>query len=53
MFHVQAAYLYFTVFINTMRREWGGIDRLRLDKFLMLIRKFVSQMFALLHANEW
>ncbi|MEW5318831.1 MAG: hypothetical protein WDW38_010017 [Sanguina aurantia] len=48
-----AAFLYFTVFINTMRREWGGIDRLRLDKFLMLIRKFVSQMFELLQASEW
>jgi ribosomal RNA-processing protein 1 len=47
------AFLYFTCFSKTMRREWFGIDRLRLDKFLMLIRKFVAAQFTLLANNKW
>ena len=49
----QVAYLYFTVFLNTMRREWFGIDRLRLDKFMMLVRKFVKALFLYLQAQQW
>ena len=36
-----------------MQREWFGIDRLRLDKFLMLARKFVRQLFVYLQASAW
>ena len=39
--------------MKTMRREWFGIDRLRLDKYLMLIRKFVAQMLRHLSASKW
>ena len=42
---VQTAY--FRVFFHFLREEWQGIDRLRLDKFLMLARKFVRQLFSL------
>ncbi len=49
----QVAYLYFTVFLSTMRREWFGIDRLRLDKFMMLVRKFVQALFLYLQAQKW
>ncbi|KAG2493648.1 hypothetical protein HYH03_008165 [Edaphochlamys debaryana] len=49
----QSAYRFYAAFITTMRREWFGIDRLRLDKFLMLIRKFVRQMLACLKASKW
>ena len=38
---------YFRVFFQMLREEWQGIDRLRLDKFLMLARKFVRQAFSL------
>ena len=31
-----------------MIREWGGIDMLRMDKFLLLIRKFTNQTFSFL-----
>lgn len=50
---LQTAWGYFTVFIHTMRREWFGIDRLRLDKFLMLVRKFVAQLLACMKARKW
>ena len=38
---------YFKVFFEILQEEWQGIDRLRLDKFLMLARKFVRQAFSL------
>ncbi|MCL7050697.1 hypothetical protein MKW94_013870 [Papaver nudicaule] len=44
---------YFEVFLITMRREWSGIDYLRLDKFYLLIRKFMHQFFNLLKKNRW
>ncbi|GIM10240.1 hypothetical protein Vretimale_13972 [Volvox reticuliferus] len=49
----QSAYLFFTAFMSTMRREWFGIDRLRMDKFLMLIRKFIHHMLVRLKASKW
>ena len=49
----QVAAQYFEVFLETMQREWFGIDRLRLDKFLMLVRKFVWQLFVYLQASAW
>ncbi|KAF8113420.1 hypothetical protein N665_0050s0070 [Sinapis alba] len=44
---------YFTVFLFTMRREWSRIDRLRLDKFYLLIRRFLRGLFALMDGNSW
>lgn len=49
----QAGALYFKAFIITLRREWSGIDRLRLDKFLMLIRRFVEAALRHLAAQGW
>ncbi len=50
---LQVSLLYYIVFIKTLRREWFGIDHLRLDKFLMLIRKFFHQVLRLLQAADW
>lgn len=36
-----------------MRREWPGIDALRLDKFYLLIRKFMYNFFLVLKNNSW
>ncbi|KAF6161848.1 hypothetical protein GIB67_012290 [Kingdonia uniflora] len=44
---------YFEVFLISIRREWGGIDFLRLDKFYLLIRKFLSKLFLVLKNNLW
>ncbi|XP_008799436.1 ribosomal RNA processing protein 1 homolog B-like [Phoenix dactylifera] len=44
---------YFEAFILTIRREWGGIDFLRLDKFYLLIRRFLRHLFLLLRKNDW
>ncbi|KZT74939.1 Nop52-domain-containing protein [Daedalea quercina L-15889] len=34
-------------------REWSGIDRLRIDKYYMLIRRFVNASFRLLLRMHW
>ncbi|XP_015889365.1 uncharacterized protein LOC107424117 [Ziziphus jujuba] len=44
---------YLSVFVLTMRREWSGLDVLRLDKFYLLIRKFLHNVFVLLRNNSW
>ncbi|KAL3745859.1 hypothetical protein ACJRO7_014890 [Eucalyptus globulus] len=44
---------YFSAFVLTMRREWVGIDALRLDKFYVLIRRFLSSSFALMRKYSW
>ncbi|RUP51385.1 LOW QUALITY PROTEIN: nucleolar protein,Nop52-domain-containing protein [Jimgerdemannia flammicorona] len=40
-------------FWETMAAEWYGIDRLRLDKYYLLLRKFINYSFKLLAQNEW
>ncbi|KAI0782347.1 ribosomal RNA processing protein [Irpex lacteus] len=34
-------------------REWAGIDRLRIDKYYMLIRRFTNASFRLLERESW
>eukprot|EP00112_Aurelia_sp_Birch-Aquarium-sp1_P017206 Seg397.20 transcript_id=Seg397.20/GoldUCD/mRNA.D3Y31 product="Ribosomal RNA processing protein 1 B" protein_id=Seg397.20/GoldUCD/D3Y31 len=40
-------------FFMTMGREWHGIDRLRLDKFYMLVRKMLKEIFEYLQKKKW
>ena len=35
-------------FYSTMQREWGGIDRLRMDKYYNLVRCFQRETFVYL-----
>ncbi|XP_073144317.1 uncharacterized protein [Henckelia pumila] len=44
---------FFRGFLLTLRREWSGIDRLRLDKFYLLIRRFVRALFELMRLRKW
>ncbi|XP_060172384.1 uncharacterized protein LOC132603373 [Lycium barbarum] len=44
---------YFTDFLITLRREWNGIDHLRLDKFYLLIRMFIRSVFELMKKCGW
>lgn len=50
---LQVGWLYYRAFVRTMRREWAGIDHLRLDKFLMLVRKFFAALLRQLQAHGW
>lgn len=40
-------------FWYTITREWNGIDRLRMDKFYMLVRRFINAAFQLLLQLDW
>ncbi|KAK6127082.1 hypothetical protein DH2020_039166 [Rehmannia glutinosa] len=44
---------FFRGFLVTLRREWPGIDRLRLDKFYLLIRRFMKALFELMRLRNW
>ncbi|KAK1269646.1 hypothetical protein QJS04_geneDACA013898 [Acorus gramineus] len=44
---------YLSAFVSTIRREWAGIDHLRLDKFYLLVRCFVRQIFLLARSHGW
>lgn len=45
--------LFSKIFFVTMGREWFGIDRLRLDKFYMLTKKFLKHSMQYISAQEW
>ncbi|XP_028993081.1 ribosomal RNA processing protein 1 homolog A-like isoform X2 [Betta splendens] len=45
--------LYLESFLQTFKREWTGIDRLRMDKFFQLVRFMFKQTFELLKKRNW
>ncbi|KAL1771488.1 ribosomal RNA processing protein 1-like B [Sigmodon hispidus] len=49
----EAQHLFIQTFWQTMNREWPGIDKLRLDKYYMLIRLVLRQSFEVLKRNAW
>ncbi|XP_054432343.1 ribosomal RNA processing protein 1 homolog A isoform X2 [Pteronotus mesoamericanus] len=49
----EAQHLFLQTFWQTMNREWTGIDRLRLDKFYMLMRLVLKESFTALRMRGW
>ncbi|NWJ06396.1 RRP1B protein, partial [Crypturellus undulatus] len=49
----EAQYLFVQTFWQTMKREWNGLDGLRLDKYYMLMRMILKQSFEVLRKNDW
>ena len=49
----ETAFLFLECFWETMIREWDGVDALRMDKFLMLVRQYLASSFRYLKAKEW
>ena len=47
------AFSFFRCALLTLRREWFGIDRLRMDKFLMFVRKLLHESFRFLGRQNW
>ena len=50
---IAAVCKFISAFFLTMGREWHGIDRLRLDKFYMLIRRVLREIFGYLQEKSW
>ncbi|KAM0754402.1 Nop52-domain-containing protein [Meredithblackwellia eburnea MCA 4105] len=44
---------YLAAFWECVVREWSALDRLRLDKFYLLVRRFVHVGFLLLRREGW
>ena len=42
-----------TSFWQTIAREWGGIDALRMDKYLYLVRCYVQEGFQYVRRKGW
>ncbi|XP_061165284.1 ribosomal RNA processing protein 1 homolog A-like [Saccostrea echinata] len=51
--NVDISLLFLGVFFQTESREWSGIDRWRMDKFMMLSREMLGQGIALLKKTRW
>ncbi|XP_032352050.1 ribosomal RNA processing protein 1 homolog A isoform X3 [Camelus ferus] len=49
----EAQHLFLRAFWQTMNREWTGIDRLRLDKFYMLMRMVLHESWMALKTRGW
>lgn len=50
---LQGAAAFFAAFLVTIRREWAGLDRLRMDKFYDLIRQMVASILGYLDKHRW
>ncbi|KAF8940611.1 nucleolar protein,Nop52-domain-containing protein [Dissophora ornata] len=44
---------FIATFWETICAEWHGIDRLRLDKFYFLLRRFLLYSFRMLKESDW
>lgn len=44
---------WFDAFWFTISREWGGIDALRMDKFLFMVRCFLARLFEICVLQSW
>ncbi|KAI9592757.1 hypothetical protein BDF19DRAFT_339593, partial [Syncephalis fuscata] len=42
-----------SAFWTTMCREWSGVDKHRVDKFYLLMRRYVNSSFQVLQSNQW
>ncbi|KZF26379.1 nucleolar [Xylona heveae TC161] len=49
----ETALAFLEAFWKTMSREWTGIDVLRMDKFLMLVRAYLNASFRYLAKIRW
>ncbi|XP_026128502.1 ribosomal RNA processing protein 1 homolog A isoform X2 [Carassius auratus] len=50
---LDSQFLYLKTFLLTMKREWNGIDRLRMDKFYQLVRFVFREVFEMLKRQQW
>ena len=45
--------LFVKVYFITIIREWIGIDKWRIDKFMMMIRSMLKQTFSYICSKKW
>ena len=47
------ASLFIRTFFRTLRREWGKMDKYRVDKFYTLVRNLVHEVFKYMALRHW
>jgi len=45
--------LYISTFLRTVRREWGNVDKHRVDKFYTAVRFMVSEAYKYMSKRHW
>merc|ERR1719334_1306083 len=50
---VENSLIFITCFAKTFQREWFGIDRWRMDKTMMFVRRFLRHVFKLIASKSW
>ncbi|KAL9191011.1 hypothetical protein ACHAXT_000717 [Thalassiosira profunda] len=45
--------LFVSTFLSTVRREWGNVDKHRLDKFYTAVRFMVGEMYKYMAQRQW
>ncbi|KFO28097.1 ribosomal RNA processing protein 1 homolog A [Fukomys damarensis] len=50
---MEAQHLFLRTFWQTMIREWAGLDRLRLDKFYLLMRLVLNEALKAVRMRGW
>ncbi|OCL05110.1 nucleolar [Glonium stellatum] len=53
LLHAEVVLPFLDAFWKTMAREWNGIDVLRMDKFLFLIRQYLAASFRQFSKQGW
>lgn len=54
--HCRGAHLasiFTRTFLRTIRREWGNMDKYRVDKFYTLLRLYLHEVFRYMAARHW
>ncbi|XP_029497419.1 ribosomal RNA processing protein 1 homolog B-like isoform X2 [Oncorhynchus nerka] len=51
--NIQSQFMFLETFLQTVKREWTGIDRLRMDKFFQLVRFVFRNTFEMMKRKEW
>merc|ERR1719412_2827235 len=49
----QSSFVFIQSFLQTFGREWVGIDRWRVDKFMMFTRRFLRSVFRFVAKSDW
>lgn len=47
------ASLFIRTFFRTIRREWGNMDKYRVDKFYTLARMYMHEIFKYMASRQW
>eukprot|EP00934_Nitzschia_sp_Nitz4_P006381 Nitzschia sp. Nitz4//scaffold9_size221794//202760//204706//NITZ4_001385-RA/size221794-processed-gene-0.293-mRNA-1//1//CDS//3329561118//6371//frame0 len=45
--------LFIRTFFRTLKREWGNMDKYRVDKFYTLVRLYMHQIFKYMASRHW